>query len=174
MTSDRGIRQLPGPEWAFLLFLHCFRSLARSHVYLMLPKVFLRYLLCSGMYFHFFGLPWDPFGDSRGFQRARNEHICHFCYFMGSFRPSIGSCMYVMYWNVSLWYLPGTGMYLHCFWLAWDSYRGSKAIKRVQNCAFFPDSVTFWSYFKFPLKSPCIWCIPMFPEVPTSYTFFFL
>ena len=67
-----------------------------------------------------------------------------------------------MYWNVSLWYLPGTGMYLHCFWLAWDPYRGSKAIKIVQNCAFFPNSVTFWSYFKFPLKSPCIWCIPMF------------
>ena len=123
MTSNRCIRQLPGPEWAFLPFLSCFRSLAMSPVCQMLSKVSLRYLLCSGMYFHCFLLPWDPFGALRGFKRARNEHIWHFCHFLSGFRPFIGPSMNVLHSNVSLRYLPLTGMYFSCFWLLEDIYR---------------------------------------------------
>ena len=85
MTSDRGIRLLPGPEWAFLPFFSCFRSLARSPVCLMPLKVSLRYLLCSGIYFQCYWPPLDPFGDFRGFKGARNEHICRFCHFLPLF-----------------------------------------------------------------------------------------
>ena len=89
----------------FCLFLGCFWSSNRSHMYLMHSNVCLRYLLGAHMYYNCFWLPWDPCEDSRGSKRAQNEHICYFCHLLGYFRTKLGSpcisCIQIFSWGTN-------------------------------------------------------------------------
>ena len=64
-----------------------------------------------------------------------------------------------MHSNISLRYLPGTGMYFRYFWLLWGPYFFCRGFRRARNRGFFVVTASFLGCFRSPVKLLCIQCI---------------
>ena len=64
-----------------------------------------------------------------------------------------------MHSNISLRYLPGTGMYFRYFWLLWGPYFFCRGFRRARNRGFFAVTASFLGCFRSPVKLLCIQCI---------------
>ena len=58
-------------------------------------------------------------GSVEALKGAGIEHFLRFCYFLGRIGVPIRIPTHLSYSYVFLGYLPGTGMYFHCFFSKW-------------------------------------------------------